>query len=297
MKRTAVIAAAGLIAVSCGGGTMKGDAMGTFDATEVIVSGEVPGRIVEFDISEGDVLEKGSVAGFIDTVQLSLQKRQLLSNIAAIESNRPDMDSQLAPYREQLAKSRQERARVESLLRANAATGKQLDDIVSAITVLEKQLAAQETAISNGLASLDAQIDALDVQVEQLDDRLSRCRIVSPISGTVLAKYAQAGELAPQGRPLMKVADMNDVYLKAYLTAGQLSRIELGQQVKVIADFGAGNLRQYEGRVTWISEKSEFTPKNVVTANDRANMVYAIKVSVVNDGYIKLGMYGQIIIN
>ncbi len=203
MKRIAIIAAAGLAALSCGGGGMKGDAMGTFDAAEVIVSCEVPGRIVEFGISEGDVLEKGQSAGLIDTVQLALQKRQLLSSIEALKNSRPDMDSQLAPYREQLAKSQHERARVESLLQADAATQKQLDDLVSAIIVAEKQLAAQETAISSGLASIDAQLEALGVQVEQLDDQLSRCRIVSPIAGTVLIRAGRrtrpAGKASDEG--------------------------------------------------------------------------------------------------
>lgn len=295
MKKAIIIAAAGMLALSCGGNGMTGDAMGTFDAAEVIVSGEVPGRIVEFNVSEGDVLEKGQVAGLIDTLQLTLQKRQLLSNIAAIKSSRPDMDSQLAPIREQLAKSRQEHRRMQNLLRADAATEKQLDDIASAIAVLEKQLTAQETALANNMAGIDAQVEALQVQVEQLDDQLARCRITSPIAGTVLAKYAQAGELAAQGSPLMKVADMNDVHLKAYLTAEQLSQVALGQQVKVAADFGNDNLRYYDGRVTWISPRSEFIPKNVVTANDRANMVYAVKVGVPNDGFIKLGMYGQVV--
>lgn len=179
-------------------------------------------------------------------------------------------------------------------MKADVTTEKQLDDITSAITVLEKQLDAQRSALGNSLKSIDAQIAAARAQAGQLEEQLAKCRICSPIEGTVLAKYAQAGELAVAGKPLMKVADVNNIHLKAYLVSSQLPQVKLGQKVKVYADFGGDEKREYEGTVTWISDRSEFTPKNIVTSDDRANMVYAIKIAVPNDGYLKIGMYGGI---
>lgn len=283
-----------LLLTACSGSKSDYDATGTFDATEVIVSSEVAGTILEFNVTEGSQLEKGEVVGLIDSVQLYLQKEQLQQNIKAIEANRPVMSTQIAPLKEQLVKQRQEKTRVENLLKADAATQKQLDDINSAITVLEKQIAAQENSLNNSLAATDAQAAALKAQIAQINDRLAKCRIISPIQGVVVAKYAQAGELTSAGRPLMKVADMNNIYLKAYITSEQLTNVKLGQEVKVRADFGGGNYHDYDGKITWISDKSEFTPKNIVTSDDRANMVYAIKIAIQNDGYVKLGMYGEV---
>ena len=277
----ALLAAVTLLAAGgCAGDRNQYDATGNFEATEVVVSSEVNGRILEFPISEGSPVHSGEQVGLIDSTQLHLQRLQVESNILALESSRPDIGEQLAPLEEQLAKQQRERQRVENLMKADVTTEKQLDDITSAITVLEKQL--------------DAQIAAARAQAEQLEEQLAKCRICSPIEGTVLAKYAQAGELAVAGKPLMKVADVNNIHLKAYLVSSQLPQVKLGQKVKVYADFGGDEKREYEGTVTWISDRSEFTPKNIVTSDDRANMVYAIKIAVPNDGYLKIGMYGGI---
>ena len=279
-----------LTATACNRNRSQYDATGNFEATEVIVSSEVNGRILAFPVSEGDVLTAGAEAGLIDSTQLHLQRLQIESNIRALRSSRPDVEQQLAPLEEQLAKQRREKQRVENLLQADVTTEKQLDDISSAISVLEKQLDAQQ----NSVTSIDAQIAAAEAQLGQLEEQLAKCRITSPIDGTVLAKYAQAGELAIAGKPLMKVADVAHIYLRAYLLSSQLANVKLGQPVKVYADFGKGSVRTYEGTVTWISDQSEFTPKNIVTADDRANMVYAVKIAVPNDGYLKIGMYGGI---
>lgn len=283
-----------LTATACNRNRSQYDATGNFEATEVIVSSEVNGRILAFPVSEGDVLTAGAEAGLIDSTQLHLQRLQIESNIRALRSSRPDVEQQLAPLEEQLAKQRREKQRVENLLQADVTTEKQLDDISSAISVLEKQLDAQRTSLQNSVTSIDAQIAAAEAQLGQLEEQLAKCRITSPIDGTVLAKYAQAGELAIAGKPLMKVADVAHIYLRAYLLSYQLANVKLGQPVKVYADFGKGSVRTYEGTVTWISDQSEFTPKNIVTADDRANMVYAVKIAVPNDGYLKIGMYGGI---
>lgn len=272
------------------------DATGSFESAEVVVSSEAAGRILAFDIMEGKEVVAGERVGVVDSVQLYLSKLQLMKNISSVESNKPNINAQVAATREQLLKQQTERTRIENLLKAEAATQKQLDDINSSIAVLERQLAAQLSTLNNSVSSLNAQSSALEIQIAQIEDRLSKCVIQSPISGTVLAKYAEAGELAVVGKPLFKVADLKRVYLRSYFTSGQLADIKIGQTVTVFADFGGDHRREYKGTITWISDKSEFTPKNIQTKKDRENLVYAVKIAVENDGYIKIGMYGEVLL-
>ena len=253
---------------SCGNKKGDYDASGTFEATEVIVSSEANGKIMQFNIEEGQLLKADEEVGCIDTLQLYLKKMQLLASGKAIASKSTDINKQIAATKEQIGKAEYERKRTENLLKENAATQKQIDDI-------------------------DSQIAVLEIQVAQLDDQLRKCHITSPICGTVLAKYAEAGELATQGKPLFKVADVQHLFLRAYITADQLSQLKLGDKVKVFSDLGEDDRREYEGTITWISDKSEFTPKTIQTRDERANLVYATKIAVKNDGYIKIGMYGE----
>jgi len=282
---------------SCGNKQNNFDATGTFEATEVTVSSEASGKILSFDIVEGQGVAGGSNIGVIDTVQLYLTKMQLLQSMSSVKSNRPDINKQIAALKEQITKQQTERTRVENLLKAEAATQKQLDDINSAIVVLERQLAAMQSSLQNNASSIDAQSSAIEIQIAQIEDKLSKCIITSPVTGIVLAKYTEAGELAVPGKPLFKVADTKRLYLRAYLTLTQLKDVKLGQNVTVFADFGGDNRREYKGTVTWISEKSEFTPKSIQTKDDRENLVYAVKVAIENDGYVKIGMYGEMVIN
>ena len=260
------------------------DATGTFEATEVTVSAEAAGRILYFTVEEGDTLRAGVQVGAIDTVQLWLQKMQLERSAASVRSSRPDIGKQVAS----------ERRRVQNLLKDGAATTKQLDDIEAELKVLEGQLEASLSTLRNSAVSIDENSSAIELQVAQLADRLEKCRIASPISGTVLAKYAEAGELASVGRPLMKVADLEHIYLRAYFTSDQLADLKLGQEVTVTADFGGERQFDYRGRVTWIASESEFTPKTIQTRNTRENLVYAVKIAVENDGRLKIGMYGEV---
>lgn len=295
MKRISICGAALLLTVACGrGGDF--DAAGTFEATEVIVSAEAAGRIVRFDVEEGDLLTAGEQVGTIDTVQLYLQKLQLERQRASVVSNRPDIAKQAASLREQIAKQQTERRRVENLLRDGAATTKQLDDIDAQLKVLGGQLDALLSTLRNNAASIDENSSAIELQIAQLEDRLAKCRIVSPIPGTVLAKYSEAGELASVGRPLMKVADLGRIYLRAYFTSDQLADLKIGQEVTVTADFGGRAQTDYPGRVTWIASESEFTPKTIQTKNSRASLVYAVKIAVENDGKLKIGMYGEVML-
>ena len=293
MKRVIISGAIPLLAVSCGGDG-DFDATGTFEATEIVVSAEAAGRILRFDAEEGDVLRAGRRVGAIDTVQLYLQKLQLERQRASVRSGRPDIGKQAASLREQIAKQQTERRRVENLLKDGAATTKQLDDIDAQLKVLGGQLDALLSTLENNAVSIDENSSAIELQIAQVEDRLAKCRIVSPVTGTVLAKYAEAGELASVGRPLMKVADLDRIYLRAYFTSDQLADLRLGQEVTVTADFGGERQLDYPGRIVWIASESEFTPKTVQTRNSRAGLVYAAKIAVENDGRLKIGLYGEV---
>lgn len=293
MKRIWCYGLLSLLAVGCGNRD-DFDATGTFEATEVTVSAEANGRILCFDVEEGDSVEAAVPVGAIDTVQLYLQKLQLERQVASARSSRPDVRKQATALREQIAQQQTERRRVENLLKDGAATTKQLDDIDAQLKILQGQLDALLSTLHNNLASIDENSSAIELQIAQIEDRLSKCRIVSPVGGTVLAKYAEAGELAAVGRPLMKVADLGQVYLRAYFTSEQLSSLRLGQPVTVTADFGGDERIDYPGRITWIASESEFTPKSIQTRNSRSNLVYAVKIAVKNDGRLKLGLYGEV---
>lgn len=293
MKRFIIYGAIPLLAASCeGDGDF--DATGTFEATEIVVSAEAAGRILRFDAEEGDVLRAGRQVGAIDTVQLYLQKLQLERQRASVRSGRPDIGKQAASLREQIAKQQTERRRVENLLKDGAATTKQLDDIDAQLKVLGGQLDALLSTLENNAVSIDENSSAIELQIAQVEDRLAKCRIASPVTGTVLAKYAEAGELASVGRPLMKVADLDRIYLRAYFTSDQLADLRLGQEVTVTADFGGERQLDYPGRIVWIASESEFTPKTIQTRNSRAGLVYAAKIAVENDGRLKIGLYGEV---
>ena len=292
----AVAMAAVIAAVSCKGALGDYDAEGYFETVEVTVSAEANGRILFFNAEEGDTVAADSLLGCIDTMQLYLTRQQLLMTEKSVLDNRPDVAGQLEVMEEQLRKLAAEKDRVSRLLADGAATRKQMDDIISQEAVLEKQLAAQRSSLDNSVSSLDAQSAGIRMQVAQIDDQLSKCRIISPVSGTILTKYSEAGEFAAAGRPLFKVADLDRVYLRAYLTSAQLAGVSLGQKVKVYSDYGGNNVREYDGTITWIAGQSEFTPKNIQTEDERENLVYAVKVAVENDGYIKLGMYGGLVL-
>ena len=284
-----------LITAACGSGMPDHDATGTFETTEVLVSSEVSGKLLWLDVEEGTVLEAGQQVGVVDTVQLYLRKKQLEASVKSVEGQLPDILKQVAALKEEIATAEREKRRVENLLKAGAANQKQLDDAQAHLEVLQKQLVAQGSTLLNSRESLTWQSSSVGVQVAQVEDQLMKCHITSPIAGTVLAKYAEAGELATMGKPLFKVADMEQMYIRAYITSEQLSQVKLGQKVTVFSDYGNDERKEYPGVVTWISDRSEFTPKTILTKDERANLVYAVKVAVKNDGYLKIGMYGGVV--
>lgn len=281
--------------ISCQDSQVKWDATGTFEATEITVSAEGTGNILDLDLEEGSRLISGQVVGCIDTIQLYLRTLQLRSSSQGTLSRRSDIAKQIASLEQQITWQSSEKLRFENLVRQNAATQKQVDDIKNQIEVLEKQLVAQRSTLENTNRSLNDESSALEIQIAQIDDQLRKCKISSPSTGTVLVKFAEPGEFTTSGKPLFKMADLDRVYLRAYITADQLTQLKLNQEVKVYSDFGASEQREYLGRISWISDRSEFTPKTIQTRDERANLVYAIKISVHNDGYLKIGMYGQVI--
>ena len=283
-----------LAITSCGKGNKAYDASGVFESTEVTVSAEGNGKIMSLDLQEGDRLEAGAVVGCIDTVQLYLSKIQLEASRRAVGSGRLNISRQIAALESQIAKQRQELDRFTKLEQAGASNRKQVEDIQAQLDILERQLAAQKESLQNTNSNVSGQADALEAQVMQLEDKIRKCVITSPVSGTILAKYSEAGELAVQGRALFKVADLDNIRLRAYITADQLTGLKLGQSVKVFADQGTSGRKEYAGTLVWISDKAEFTPKTIQTRDERANLVYAVKIAVKNDSLIKLGMYGDI---
>ena len=294
MKRIVYIAAV-VLAASCGT-EAEFDAQGTFEATEVVVSSEATGRILNFEVEEGMVVEANQMVGAIDSVQLHLQRKQLVAQQSALLTSRPDVKKQVASLREQIAKQNNELRRVENMLKDGAATKKQKDDIEAQIKILERQLDATLSTLDKNTSTINNNSAALEAQIAALDDRISKCRVISPVGGTVLVKYAEAGELASVGKPLMKIADLDNIYLRAYFTSDQLAKVNLGDEVKVVADFGGEERYDYTGRVAWISSESEFTPKTIQTKDSRANLVYAVKIAVENDGRLKIGLAGEVVL-
>ena len=283
-----------LLLTACGKGNGDYDASGVFETTEVIISAEANGKIMQLNFIEGQQVEQGKPLGYIDTVQLYLKKMQLLTNTSAVKSGRVDIPRQIAAIKQQIATQKNEQKRFTNLVTANAANQKQLDDINAQILVLERQLTAQTELLENSNKNISEQSSGLGVQVAQINDQIQKSIISSPINGTILSKYA---EHATPGRALFKVADIEHMFLRAYITASQLTQVKIGQAVKVYADFGEKEMKEYSGTITWISDKSEFTPKTIQTRDERANLVYAVKVAVKNDGYLKYGMYGELKLN
>lgn len=294
MKKSVFLYSLAILAAGCTDSEGTYDAVGNFEATEIIVSAEATGRILSFPAREGTEIKPGETVVSIDSTQLFLRKLALEKDVQSVVSTAPDIQKQIAATQEQLQKQEQERRRTESLMQDHAATQKQLDDILSAIAVLRKQLDAQKSTLSNSTTSIREKSSAMEIQVAQLSDQLSKCKVSAPAAGTILAKYAEAGELAVPGKPLFKMADLTNMYLRAYVTSSQLADLRIGQKVKVYADFGDGHTREYPGVVQWISDKSEFTPKSVTTSDERASTVYAVKVAFRNDGHAKIGLYGGI---
>jgi len=313
MKQYVKLIIAGFILtlVSCGRGNGKFDASGIFEANEVIVSSELSGKLLSFTVEEGQVLPKDTVVGIVDAANITLQKEQVEANIQALSEKTADvspqvklLENQLAVQQSQLNNLLHEQVRIQNLLKQDAATGKQLDDINAQIDVARKSLAVtqqqinvQKSNIATQNRSILSEGKPLQKRVAQLEDQLKKSGIINPTEGTVITKYAEEGEFTTTGKALYKIADLKVMTLRAYVTGSQLSQLKLGQTVKVMVDDGNKKYKELPGTINWISDKAEFTPKTIQTKEERANLVYAIKIKVQNDGYLKIGMYGEVKFN
>lgn len=283
-----------LALAACGDKEVEYDASGIFETTEIIVSAQTAGELTALTAEEGRTVEAGEKLGCVDTVQLALKKRQLSASLTATDSKRLDRKRQVAALRQQIDNLQREKARFSELLKADAATEKQVDELDYQSAILQRQLEATEEQINSSNSSLDGQSSGIEAQLAQVEDQIRKSVAASPIKGTILAKYAEPGEYVVPGKPLFKVADISRMKLRAYLTADQLTTLKIGQKVTVYADQGKTDRKAYEGTVVWIADEAEFTPKTIQTREERANLVYAVKIAVSNDGLIKRGMYGDV---
>ena len=308
MNTRIITAFAILFLVSCNRNGSKFDASGTFETDEVIVSASAAGKILSLNIDEGSNIARDSIVGRIDPTELNLQKEQVQASIEALSQKTSDVTPQIKMLQDQLAVQQtqlnnllHEQTRIENLLKEDAATKKQLDDINFQIesvkkqmNVTQQQINVQKSNVATQNRSILSEGKPLEKKKEQLQDQLNKTNIRNPINGTVLTKYAEAGEITSNGKPLYKIADLSTMNLRAYVTGAQLPQIKLGQPVTVLIDSGANNYRKLTGTITWISDKAEFTPKTIQTKDERANLVYAMKIKVKNDGYLKIGMYREV---
>lgn len=282
-----------LLLATCNKKEDEADGYGNFESTEVIVSAEATGRLLTFDVEEGMQLPANALVGGIDSIQLNLRKAQLGANIKAVLSKKPDVNPQLEVIRQQITTQQKERTRIQNLLKANAATTKQLDDINAAIAVLEKQFASTASSLHTQVSGITSETQPLQLQVQQVNEQLAQSRVLNPVAGTVLTKYVEKGEVVNYGKPLYKIADLTTMYLRAYISGSQLPQLKMGQQVTVQTDGPDGALKSWPGTVSWIAAEAEFTPKTIQTREERVQQVYAVKIRVTNDGGLKIGMPGE----
>ena len=288
MKKIAILLTA-IILISCNKNSEKADAYGNFEATEITVSSESNGKIEFLNVEEGAQLKKGSLVGLIDTLQLHYNREQLKASIETVQSKSASVLSQINVLNEQLKTAKIEQTRIQNMYAENAATKRQIDEIDGKVKVIEKQISSVQTQN----APILNEIKSIKVQIEKLDDQIKKSKISNPVDGTVLTKYAEPSEITAFGKPLYKIANLNEMELRVYVTETQLVQIKIGQKVTVAID-ADNDTKKYEGNITWISAQAEFTPKVIQTKEERANLVYAVKVAVKNDGSLKIGMPAEV---
>lgn len=294
MKSISIAVIIAALFTSCHKEQHEIDASGTFETQETVISADASGTIEKFGIEEGESLQAGQCIGYIDSVQLYLKKKQLQAQISATLSQTPDISAQIASLKVQLDLAKKEQQRISNMMKAGAASQKQMDDANSREDEISKQIKAQRSSLGITSKNIAQQTKPLKVQIEEINDELAKCKIINPINGTVLAKYVEPYEMATPGKPLYKIADLSSLVLRAYITGNQLLQVKIDQKVKVFVDNGVDGYKEYPGTITWISDKAEFTPKTIMTKKERADLVYAIKVLVKNDGRLKIGMYGEV---
>jgi len=273
---------------------VKSDAYGNFEATEVTVSSEMPGKLIFLDVEEGQELKKGDIIGQIDTVLLLKQKNVIIANIAALDSKIQNQEPEIAVLLEQKSYLQNEKKRLKNLIEGNAATQKQMDDIESQINLTDKKISATKVKYSELNRGVLAQKSPLSEQIKQIDEQIRKSKLINPIDGQVLSVFKRESEVVAAGLPIYKIADLSSLDLKAYISGAQLPHIKLNQEVEVLIDQDEKTNKSMNGVITWISGKAEFTPKTIQTKEERVNQVYAIKIKVKNDGSLKIGMPGEV---
>jgi HlyD family secretion protein len=283
-----------LLLASCNSEDDSFDASGSFEAVETIISSEAAGTLKQFNLEEGQVVKKGQEIGYVDSTQLHLMKLQLQEQIQSMLGKRPNVSVQLAGLQTQLVTAKNEKKRVDKLVEGNAATSKQSDDVIAQIAVIKSQIAALKSTLTLSSQGITNDANSMELQIDQINDKLKKCQLSIPMDGTVLTTYVRENEMTAPGKPLYKIADLTEMDLRAYISGDQLAKVKLNQTVTVFTDNGDGGFNETNGVITWINSKGEFTPKTIQTKDERANLVYAIKVRVKNDGKFKIGMYGEI---
>lgn len=284
------------LVTACNNGNNKADAYGNFEATEILVSAETNGTIQSLRIEEGDEVKKGQRVGYIDTTQLYLKKKQLLASIEALKSKLQDIKPQIDVLQERKANLHRELTRLQNLKKDGAATQKQIDDMQGEVDVVNRQITATKTQLGTQNAGINSEITPLQAQIDQINDQLENSYITMPQKGRILTKYAEEGEFTAIGKPIVKLADLSRMDLRVYVSEQQLSQIKVGQKVTVNID-GPEDMKSYEGTLNWVASEAEFTPKIVQTKEERVNLVYAAKISVMNDGSLKIGMPAEVNFN
>lgn len=289
-----VLGLSSLLLTQCAPEEEGADAYGNFEVTHTTVSSEIPGKLMAFRVEEGQKIEAGTLIGWVDTTQLHLQKLQLEATIRALGKKQQNPKPQIAVLEEQKQNLLREQKRFENLLADKAATPKQLDDINAQIDVVNAQIDAARKNSQTANQGILSERDPLEAQINVVKDKIGKSLIYNPFTGTVLVKLAEPGEVVGMGMPLYRIASMDTLTLRAYISGTQLGKVQLGQKVQVHVDESPEQTRTYEGQITWISDQSEFTPKTIQTKEERVNLVYATKIEVKNDGFLKVGMPAEV---
>ena len=291
MKNSHLIVLGFLTLGACKNGEKQSDAYGNFEAVETIVSSEMAGKLLVMDAKQGDHLELGKLIALIDTTELYLKKLQTQAQLEASETKKQNVSAQINVFKEQKKNVLTTQQRITKMFADKAATQQQMDDINGQMNVLDKQISATNTQFQ----MIGSEMDVVKRQLDLISEQLTKCRINSPIKGTVLETYLENGELATPGKPVLKMADLSSLELKVYVSGAQLSKVKLGSDAKILIDSDAKEMQTLSGKITWISSESEFTPKIIQTKEERVKLMYAVKIVVANDGRLKIGMPGEVI--
>lgn len=291
MKKLQIIAMSVLMLGACKNGGQKSDAYGNFEAVETIVSSEAAGKLLTMEVKQGDRIETGQLIAVIDTTELLLKKQQTMAQLSASETKKQNVTAQINVLKEQKKNVLTTQHRISKMFTDQAATQQQMDDINGQVNVLDKQILSTNTQFQ----LIGSEMEVIRRQTDLLDEQRTKCRIKSPISGTVLETYLETGELATPGKPILKMADLSNLELKVYVSGAQLPQVKLGNEVKVLIDSGNTKMQNLSGKISWISSEAEFTPKIIQTKEERVKLMYAVKVVVANDGTLKIGMPGEVV--